>query len=114
MVGICATPPAVWVLSSPDIIHPGCFDRGLACKVAAEVVKAGTGASASKPAFPWTKTSAVTEFPWNSYILFRSLSLDKVMRVRVFPGRKYFMITDLYSKFNISANFNLRSSNRVS
>ncbi|TQD95819.1 hypothetical protein C1H46_018561 [Malus baccata] len=52
MVGICATPPAVWVLSSTDKIHPGCFDRGLACKVAAEVVKAGTGVTDSATFIP--------------------------------------------------------------
>lgn len=71
-------------------------------------------ASQSKPALPMTKTSAVTELPWKSYILFRSLSLDKLMRVRLFPGRKYLMDRELYSKFHISANFNLRSLNRVS
>lgn len=71
-------------------------------------------ASQSKPAFPMTKTSAVTELEWKSYILFKFLSLDKLMRVRLFPGRKYFMDRELYSKFHISANFNLRSLNRVS
>ena len=71
-------------------------------------------ASQSKPTLPMTKTSAVTELPWKSYILFRSLSLDKLMRVCLFPGRKYLTDRELYSKFHISANFNLRSLKMVS